>query len=139
MLADGKVLDKNHNLFSDIAYVNQDTFLFEGTLEENIRLDNGAADVEKLLETVGLHADAGQELLENGKNLSGGQRQRVAIARALAREKKILFMDEATANLDARSSQKIENMVLDSDKTVVLITHKLTDETRARLDRVIKL
>ena len=48
-------------------------------------------------------------------------------------------MDEATANLDARSSQKIENMVLDSDKTVVLITHKLTDETRGRMDRVIKL
>lgn len=94
---------------------------------------------EKLLEAVGLQADAGQELLENGKNFSGGQRQRVAIARALAREKKILFMDEATANLDARSSQKIENMVLDSDKTVVLITHKLTDETRERLDRVIKL
>lgn len=139
VLADGKVLDKNHNLFSDIAYVNQDTFLFEGTLEENIRLDNGAADVEKLLEAVGLQADAGQELLENGKNFSGGQRQRVAIARALAREKKILFMDEATANLDARSSQKIENMVLDSDKTVVLITHKLTDETRGRLDRVIEL
>ena len=94
---------------------------------------------EKLLETVGLHADASQELLENGKNLSGGQKQRVAIARVLAREKKILFMDEATANLDARSSKKIENMVLDSDKTVVLITHKLTDETRERLDRVIKL
>lgn len=139
VLADGKVLDKNHNLFSDIAYVNQDTFLFEGTLEENIRLDNGAADVEKLLEAVGLQADASQELLENGKNLSGGQRQRVAIARALAREKKILFMDEATANLDARSSQKIENMVLESDKTVVLITHKLTDETQGRLDRVIEL
>ncbi len=94
---------------------------------------------EKLLETVGLHADASQELLENGKNLSGGQRQRVAIARALAREKKILFMDEATANLDARSSQKIEDMVLESDKTVVLITHKLTDETQGRLDRVIEL
>lgn len=139
VLVDGKVLDKNHNLFSDIAYVNQNTFLFEGTLGENIRLGNENADAEKLLEAVGLCADAGLEIQENGKNLSGGQRQRTAIARALAREKKILFLDEATANLDARSSQKMEDMVLDSDKTVVLITHKLTDETRGRLDWVIEL
>lgn len=139
ILVDGKVLGKNHNLFSDIAYVNQNTFLFEGTLEENIRLDNGNADAEKLLKAVGLCADVGLKLQENGKNLSGGQRQRIAIARALAREKQILFLDEATANLDVRSSQKIEDMVLDSDKMVVLITHKLTDETRGKLDWVIEL
>ena len=83
--------------------------------------------------------DPQMKISENGKNLSGGQRQRIALARAIAQKKQVLFLDEATANLDPKTAQFVEDYVLSQDWTVVMITHKLTDATREKLDEVIDI
>lgn len=109
-------------------------------MEDNIKLSNDLADVDKLLQRVDfLELSPEQELSENGKNLSGGQRKRISLARALARNKKIIFLDEVTAGLDAKASQYVEDMILEEDSLVVMISHNLTEETKAKLDHIIDL
>ena len=77
---------------------------------------------------------------EGGNNFSGGQLQRIAVARALLRNKSILFIDEATANLDEQSTLQIEDLVLSqSNLTVVLISHHLKAENITKFDYVIQL
>ena len=140
ILINGVAKDKDEVLFNDIAYVRQDVFLFNESLEDNIKLSNDSADVDKLLNKVDfLELSPEQELSENGKNLSGGQRKRISFARALARNKKVIFLDEVTAGLDAKASQYIENMILEDDALVVMISHNLTEETKSKLDYIIDL
>ena len=140
VVINGKVKDKEQMMFDYIAYVNQNVFLFNESLRDNINLDNDNVMVGNLLKKVDFEdLSLDEEISENGKNLSGGQRQRIALARALARNKKILFLDEITAALDSESSQFIEDMILDDDSMVVIITHKLSEKTRKKLDYVIDL
>ncbi|HFR3505443.1 TPA: ATP-binding cassette domain-containing protein, partial [Streptococcus suis] len=142
VLINGKPKDKTSNLFDKIAYVNQETFLLNDTLKNNIDLDSKMTDEEVaiLLEKLGLsNFDAQMKIEENGKNLSGGQRQRLALARALARGKDILVLDEATANLDEQTTKLIYDIVLANEATVIMITHHLDSETAKRFDEIIKL
>ena len=77
---------------------------------------------------------------EHGQNLSGGQRQKLALARAMTFSKPILIIDEVTAGIDAESSQQIEDALLaDKEKTVIMITHTLTNKTRSQLTDVVEL
>lgn len=142
VLINGKPKDKTSNLFDKIAYVNQETFLLNDTVKNNIDLDSKMTDDEIaiLLEKLGLsNFDAQMKIEENGKNLSGGQRQRLALARALARGKDILVLDEATANLDEQTTRLIYDIVLANEATVIMITHHLDSETAKRFDEIIKL
>lgn len=125
-----------------IAYVNQFTYLFNGTMFENISMGNPYAreEIVKVMDDVRLNEFEPEYLIvENGKNLSGGQRQRIALARALIQKKEILILDEATANLDPKVKLELEQFVLQLPCMVIMISHHMTEEIVKRVDRVIEL
>ncbi|MEW6346441.1 MAG: ABC transporter ATP-binding protein [Paraburkholderia sp.] len=126
------------DLRSHIALVAQDTYLFNDTLEANIRLagrDVSDADVRRALERAAL-SDFVERLPdglatrvgERGVQLSGGQRQRVAIARAFLKDAPILVLDEATSHLDTISEQQIRAALdeLMTERTSIIIAHRLS-------------
>ena len=132
-----------------IGVVPQFTFLFGGSISENLRMARPDASEEDLRRAVGLaHAEEfvselpqryDTPLGEQGIRLSGGQRQRVAIARALVREPSLLLLDEATSALDAESERAVTE-ALDEvmrARTTLFIAHRLT--TAARADRILVL
>jgi ABC-type multidrug transport system fused ATPase/permease subunit len=136
-------------LRSLIGVVPQHTFLFAGTIEDNVRIGRADASDAEIAEALkAAHASdfvsemSGRitsELGERGIRLSGGQMQRVAIARALIRKPTVLLLDEATSALDA-SSEKAVTEALDEimkQRTTVMIAHRLT--TAARADRLLYL
>ncbi|MGE0131583.1 MAG: peptidase domain-containing ABC transporter [Blastocatellales bacterium] len=132
-----------------IGYVDQELFLFSGTIEENLMLGNAGVSPETALDAV--RAAGLEELInslpnryqayvgERGLALSGGQRQRLAIARALARDPQILILDEATSNLDSQAERAIQATIerLKERKTIVIIAHRLS--TIMRADRIVVL
>jgi ATP-binding cassette subfamily B protein len=126
------------DLRSHIALVAQDTYLFNDTLEANIRLagrDVSDADVRRALDRAALtdFVDRLPDGLatrvgERGVQLSGGQRQRVAIARAFLKDAPILVLDEATSHLDTISEQQIRAALdeLMAERTSIIIAHRLS-------------
>jgi len=132
-----------------IGVVPQQTFLFAGSIADNIRLANTNASLEEVAEAAeAAHVDAFVDPLpdkydtiigEQGVGLSGGERQRLAIARALVRKPTLLLLDEATSALDA-SSERAVTLALDEimkQRTTLFIAHRLT--TAARADRILYL
>ena len=126
-----------HLLRSRIAYISQNTFLFSGTIKENLLFAKSDASDEEIISACKMSkADEfidkmplglNTYLDENGMNLSGGQRQRLAIARALLRKPKILILDEATSNLDIVTERAIGKTFQDlTGITIILIAHRLT-------------
>ena len=128
-------------LMAKISYVTQDTFLFNSSVMENIRLGNPAATDEEV-RTAARNAQCDDfiEKLEHGydtvvgnsgSKLSGGQRQRIIIARAILKNAPILILDEATAYTDMENQKKIQDslMALCKDKTLIVIAHRLTTVT----------
>ena len=121
-----------------IALVSQDTYLFNTTLAENIRLarpDASDADVTRAVEqaalasfVAGLPEGLGTSVGERGVQLSGGQRQRVAIARAFLKDAGILVLDEATSHLDATSERQVHEALdtLKRGRTTLIIAHRLS-------------
>lgn len=121
-----------------LGVVEQDVFLFDGTIAENIAYGDREADLDAIREAARLaHADEfidrlakGYDSLigERGVKLSGGQRQRIAIARAILANPKILILDEATSNLDSESERAIqaglESLLV--DRTSFVIAHRLS-------------
>jgi ABC-type multidrug transport system fused ATPase/permease subunit len=130
-----------------LAVVLQDEFLFEGTIRENILFGRPEAADGELAEAVraanlkeftdGLEKGLDTLIGERGVKLSGGQRQRVAIARALLADPKVLFLDEATSNLDAESEMLIQESLagLMRGRTTFVIAHRLS--TIRRADRIL--
>ncbi|URZ87365.1 ATP-binding cassette domain-containing protein [Floricoccus penangensis] len=130
------------DLFDNMSYVNQTTFLLNDTVRNNIDFEGTASqeDLENILKMLNLeNISLDQKIVDNGKNLSGGQRQRIAIARALLRKKSIIILDEATANLDKVTANKIENYILEKVDTVIMISHHLTKNIEDKLDKIIRL
>ncbi len=123
---------------SMISVVNQDTFLFHGTVEENIRLGNpeaGESEVEAAAKAANIHEfiltlPQGYRTVvgEKGVKLSGGQRQRVAIARALLRDTPILVLDEALSAVDAENEAVIQEALdrLMRGRTTLVLAHRLS-------------
>lgn len=121
-----------------IAYIGQESALFDLTVGENIALAQGGAMERSVMEQAARQAGAAEfieELAqsydspvgEGGRNLSGGQRQRIAVARGLAARAGALLMDEPTAALDSQSEEILRQTVesLRGKQTVVMISHKL--------------
>ncbi len=126
------------NLLNQVVRVSHNSYLFKGTVEDNLRMAKPNATEEEMnavLEKVNLlgflNTQKGlkTELLEKASNLSGGQCQRLAIARALLKDPKIFIFDEATSNIDAESEELIMNVVheLAKTKTILLISHRLAN------------
>jgi ATP-binding cassette subfamily B protein/subfamily B ATP-binding cassette protein MsbA len=132
-----------------LGVVEQDVFLFDGSIAENIGYANrDATDAEVRRAALIANADEfisrlpeGYDTLigERGVKLSGGQRQRLAIARAVLADPKILILDEATSNLDTESERLIQSGLsrLMQDRTCFVIAHRLS--TIAHADRIIVL
>jgi ATP-binding cassette subfamily B protein/subfamily B ATP-binding cassette protein MsbA len=132
-----------------LGIVEQDTFLFDGTIAENIaygRKDASEREIVRAAELANAHEfikklDGGYEALigERGVKLSGGQRQRLTIARAILADPKILILDEATSNLDTESERLIQSSLhaLMQDRTCFVIAHRLS--TIAHADRIVVL
>jgi ABC-type multidrug transport system fused ATPase/permease subunit len=136
-------------LRAQIAVVHQDTYLFHGTVEENLRLGRPGATTEEL-QAAARDANAhdfimalpqGYETMlgERGVNLSGGQRQRLAIARALLRDAPILILDEALSSVDAENEALIQEAIdrLSQGRTTLVLAHRLSSVIGA--DRILVL
>ncbi|MCA9635532.1 MAG: ATP-binding cassette domain-containing protein [Myxococcales bacterium] len=125
------------SLRGQMGVVFQESFLFNTTIRENIRMGRPEADdaaIEAAAKAAEIHEliarlpDGYDTIVgERGSNLSGGQRQRVAIARALIRDPSILILDEATSALDPATEQAINQTIerIGQDRTVVSVTHRL--------------
>lgn len=150
---DGKVLIDGQDINSlslsslrqQIGVVDQDTFLFGGTIRENIALAHPDSTLEEIIETAklaGAHEfieklPMGYEtqIGEGGGMLSGGQRQRLAIARGLLGNPRLLILDEATSHLDAESERIIQNNLnsILRHQTTLVIAHRLSTVRKADL------
>lgn len=119
-----------------IAYVPQESYLFQGTIEENIGYGKEGAAREEIIEAAKL-ANAHDFIMafpdgyetkvsERGSNMSGGQRQRIAIARAILKDAPIILLDEATSALDNESERLVNEAMrnLKGRKTIIMIAHR---------------
>ncbi|MBP5263574.1 MAG: ABC transporter ATP-binding protein [Lachnospiraceae bacterium] len=137
------------SLRHNISPVLQDTFLFNGTIAENIgyaRPDATREEIEAAAKAANIHEDIlhmpdkyETQVGERGLRLSGGQKQRVAIARAILRNSPIIVLDEATASVDVRTEQEIQKAIgeLAGKRTIIAIAHRLSTIMNADLILVI--
>ncbi len=129
---------KESDLLEHVVLVRHNSYLFKGTVEENLRLGKYDANEEEMREVLKkvnlygfLQTQSGLQtsIEEKGSNLSGGQCQRLVIARALLKDPDIYIFDEATSNIDIESEEMIMKVIheLSKTKTVLLISHRLAN------------
>ena len=126
------------SLRHNISPVLQDTFLFNGTISENIgyaKPDATREEIEAAAKAANIHEDIlnmpekyETKVGERGLRLSGGQKQRVAIARVILRQAPIIVLDEATASVDVQTEKQIQKAIknLTGKRTIVAIAHRLS-------------
>lgn len=143
-LESGNIYINNENIKSidvkylrdNISYVSQKTEIFYDTLRNNINIDENTnitdTTIIESLKSVGLGESMTEDktlldeiLLNDGKNISGGEAQRLALCRAIVQDRKIIILDEVTANLDKKTEDDIVSLIYDNfkNKTVIIITH----------------
>ncbi len=133
---------EENTLYRKITRIRHDSYLFQGTVRENLCAGKKDA-TDEMLWSVLRQVDLEQSIREKGgldmiimekaSNLSGGQKQRMALARAILHNSDIYIFDEATSNIDAESENKIMEVIheLAKTKTIVLISHRLANVVRA--------
>jgi len=138
------------SLRKNIAPVLQDTYLFNGTIAENIAYSKPGAAMDQIIEAAKaarihdsiMEMQDGYETQvgERGLRLSGGQKQRVAIARAILRKAPIIVLDEATASVDTETEREIQQAIseLAKDRTIIAIAHRLSTIQSADLILVLE-
>ena len=133
---------KESFLNKKVTRVRHDSYLFQGTLRDNLAMAMETPDDAKmyealkqveLYETVMEKGGLSMEIMEKAANLSGGQKQRVALARAILHDSDIYIFDEAASNVDVESENKIMEVIMEiaKEKTVILISHRLANVINA--------
>ena len=136
---------QEESLMDQITLVSHNSYLFKGTVEDNLRMGSPDASEEEMKEALMkvnlwgfLRSQQGLQtpILEKGSNFSGGQCQRLAIARALLHDTPVYIFDEATSNIDAESEEMIMDVIhqLAETKTILLISHRLANVVKS--DRI---
>ena len=137
------------NLMSHIAMVFQNVYLFEDTIENNIKFGVPSATREEVIEAAkkamchdfieALPNGYDTLIGEGGATLSGGQKQRISIARAMLKDAPIVIFDEATANIDPENEDKLKAAIeeLTKNKTIIMIAHRLS--TIRNADQILAL
>lgn len=131
-------------IFKEISYIQQEVFIFDGTIRENICLFQTyrEEELQSVIERAGLRNLVKEKGLsyrcgENGAALSGGERQRISIARSLLRKTPILLADEITASLDKENSYLVLDTLLNIENTTeILVLHDLDSRILSRVDRI---
>ena len=135
------------DLHAGVAIVSQETYLFAGTIMENIRYARPEATDEEVMEAAKMadahrfivkYPDAYETRVGRGyKSLSGGERQRISIARAILKDPKILILDEATSAMDTGTERRIQRAlgILSKGRTTIMIAHRLS--TLRDADRIV--
>ncbi|WP_425445871.1 ABC transporter ATP-binding protein [Dethiothermospora halolimnae] len=137
------------DIYKEISVIQQNVFMFDGTIRDNIALYQDYSDKEiseainlaglsKLVATLpkGIYEEVG----ENGCKLSGGEKQRVAIARALMKDSSIMLLDESTSALDNETAYSIEKSLLSlAGVTSIVVTHKLMEDILKKYDQIIAM
>lgn len=129
-------------IHNKITRIRHDSYLFKGTVEDNLRMGREQATKDEmlyaleqvdLLETIMEKGGLSMEITEKAANLSGGQKQRIALARAILHDSEVYIFDEATSNIDVESENKIMEVIhtLAKTKTVILISHRLANVVKA--------
>ncbi len=152
ILIDGKDIKEVtlESLRHNISQVLQDTFLFNGTIAENIgyaKPDATREEIEEAAKAANIHEDIlsmpeqyETKVGERGLRLSGGQKQRVAIARAILRQSPIIVLDEATASVDVQTEKQIQKAIknITGKRTIIAIAHRLSTIREADMILVIR-
>ena len=140
---------KIENLMNSISMVFQDVYLFEDTIENNIKFGKQNASHEEVVQAA--KKARCHEFIENlpdgyntiigegGASLSGGEKQRISIARAMLKDADIIIFDEATASIDPENEDKLKEAIelLTKNKTVIMIAHRL--KTIRNADQILVL
>lgn len=136
------LLMRREGSYKDSVYVGFQSYLFKGTVRDNLLMGKSDATDAQMMEILGrvkladfLAQENGLDtkLQEKASNLSGGQRQRLALARALLKDCEVYIFDEATSNIDVESENDIMELIheIAKEKTVILISHRLANVVAA--------
>ena len=128
----------SRSILDKMTMIGHDSWIFKGTVRENLLLGNPSATEEEMKEALKkvnllsfIEAQGGlaMPLLSNGTNISGGQKQRLSLARALLHDTPVYIFDEATSNIDAESEEMIMEVIheLAKSRTILLISHRLAN------------
>ncbi len=138
-----------HSIYDKINYMTQNTFLFTGSIKENMLIAKPDATDEEIYAAlkrasiydfvIGLQEGLDSFIGEDGLNFSGGERQRLGLARCFLADKDIFLLDEATSNLDSINEAIILKSIIENrqGKTVVIVSHRMS--TLAVCDRIVEI
>lgn len=152
---DGKIFANNKEIrninlkdyYDHIAYIDQATYLINGTIRENILLGenlsfdnlNKIINKSQLCDFIKKHPQGlNTTITSNGQNISGGEKQRIALARALVKNVDFILIDESTSNLDKDTRRAIEETILDFDNIgLIYVSHNTDNKMKKRFDNIL--
>jgi ABC-type bacteriocin/lantibiotic exporter with double-glycine peptidase domain len=128
------------NVRQKIGFISQDIFLFNKSIRDNIIFNDPLADDQNILavldkcriknKVLSLKMGLDHVVSERGGDFSGGEKQRLSLARALIKQPDVILLDEALANVDAKTEEEVERIILDvfKDKIIIKISHHQTSD-----------
>ena len=148
VLYDGVVKEKDA-IDYDIGYISQNIYLFNDTIKENLKLGREFSNDEieesliksSLVNDINRFQDGIDTIVgDDAKMISGGEKQRIGIARSILQGSKIILIDEGTNALDKENREYIENnLLLDNDLTIIIVSHHLDNNMMKKFDKVYKI